>query len=237
MAGHWGDSLRHLIEGGKLRARAGIGEEESSMGGRLLAFIGIATIITITPGPDMALVARVAIARGRNAAWLTSCGVVSGLLVWGLASAAGIAALLNASATLYTVLRLAGAAYLIVLGVQALVARPLTPSAAAETAPRAQHGASAYGQGLLNNLLNPKIGVFYTAFLPQFIAPGQPVFLRSVLLATIHAAMGIAWLLAYATFLTQVGGVLRRPRVQRALERVTGVVLVGLGLRLATERR
>jgi threonine/homoserine/homoserine lactone efflux protein len=208
------------------------------MDARLLAFIGIAAIITITPGSDMALVTRVALARGKSAAWLTSCGIVSGLLVWGVASAAGISALLNASATLYTILRLAGAAYLIFLGAQALLARAPAHSVAEEVPPPTRHRrAGAYGQGLLNNLLNPKIGVFYTAFLPQFIAPGQPVFLMSVLLASIHAVLGIIWLLSYAAILTRVGDLFRRPHIRRAMERVTGVVLVGLGLRLATEQR
>jgi threonine/homoserine/homoserine lactone efflux protein len=209
------------------------------MDAQLLAFIGIAAIITITPGSDMALVTRVALARGKSAAWLTSFGIVSGLLVWGVVSAAGISALLNASATLYTILRLAGAAYLIFLGAQALLARvPAHSTAAEEVPPPTRHQrAGAYGQGLLNNLLNPKIGVFYTAFLPQFIAPGQPVFLMSVLLASIHAVLGIIWLLSYAAILTRVGDLFRRPHVRRAMERVTGVVLVGLGLRLATEQR
>ncbi len=210
------------------------------MDARVLAFIGIAAIITVTPGPDMALVTRMVLARGRRAACLTSCGIVSGLLVWGVASAAGIAALLSASATLYMTLRLAGAAYLIALGVRALVAP--TPSrhgpaaGAVPSALPAQHAAAAYGQGLLNNLLNPKIGVFYTAFLPQFIAPGQPVFLMSVLLAAIHAVLGISWLLVYASVLTRVGDLFRRPPVLRTMERITGIVLVGFGLRLATER-
>jgi len=207
------------------------------MDARLLAFIGIAALITITPGADMALVTRVALARGKSTAWLTSCGIVSGLLVWGVASAAGITALLNASATLYTILRLAGAAYLIMLGVQALIARTPTHGTTAEAAPPPQHGVSAYGRGLLNNLLNPKVGVFYTAFLPQFIAPGQPVFLMSVALAAIHAVLGIIWLFFYATLLIRIGDLFRRPQVRRTMERITGVVLVTLGLRLATEQR
>jgi RhtB (resistance to homoserine/threonine) family protein len=204
---------------------------------RLLAFIGVAALITITPGADMALVTRVALAQGKYAAWLTSCGIVCGLLVWGVASAAGISALLNASATLYTILRLAGAAYLVFLGVQALVTRTPSHASTAPTSSPPQHGASAFGRGLLNNLLNPKIGVFYSAFLPQFIAPGQPVFAMSVALAAIHAVLGITWLLFYATLMTKAGDLFRRPRIRRALECVTGIVLVGLGLRLATEQR
>ena len=207
------------------------------MDARLLAFIGIAVIITITPGADMALVTRVALARGRSAAWLTSCGIVSGLLVWGTASAAGISALLAASATLYTILKLAGAAYLIILVVQALLARAPQPKTTAGDSPRTRSRAGAYGQGLLNNLLNPKIGIFYTAFLPQFIAPGQPVFLTSMLLASIHATLGIAWLIAYATLITKAGDFFRRPVIRQSMERITGIVLIGLGLRLVTESR
>jgi threonine/homoserine/homoserine lactone efflux protein len=214
------------------------------MDARLLTFVGIATIITITPGVDMALVARVALGRGPSAARLASLGVVSGLLVWGVASAAGISALLNASATLYTILRLAGAAYLVFLGLQALLARApaqegdssaATSAAKAPASPRSLAGA--YGQGLLNNLLNPKIGIFYTAFLPQFIAPGQPVFLTSVSLAAIHAVLGIVWLFFYATLIAKAGDFFRRPRIRQAMERVTGIVLIGLGIRLVTEQR
>jgi threonine/homoserine/homoserine lactone efflux protein len=206
---------------------------------RLLAFIGIAAIITLAQGPDMALVTRMALARGKSAAWLTSCGIVTGLLVWGVASSAGIAALLNASATLYTILRLAGAAYLIVLGLQALLSHTPAPDpiAAPSSSPSHRSGIIAYGQGLLNNLLNPKIGVFYTAFLPQFIAPGQPFFLMAVVLAAIHAVLGIAWLFLNATLVTRASDILRRQRIRRAMERITGVVLLALGLRLAIEQR
>jgi threonine/homoserine/homoserine lactone efflux protein len=215
------------------------------MDARLLAFVGIATVITITPGADMALVTRVALGRGRTAAWLTSLGVVSGLLLWGVASAAGISALLSASATLYTILKLAGAAYLIFLGVQALLTRVPTRQSNTSSAsspvvkpPSSSRGrAGAYGQGLLNNLLNPKIGIFYTAFLPQFIAPGQPVFLTSVSLAGIHAVLGIAWLFFYAAMITKAGDFFRRPSIRTAMERITGIVLIGLGIRLVTEQR
>jgi threonine/homoserine/homoserine lactone efflux protein len=215
----------------------------SRMEARLLAFVGIATVITITPGADMALVTRVALGRGRTAAWLTSLGVVSGLMVWGIASAIGLSALLSASATLYTILKLAGAAYLMFLGAQALLSRaPAQESSgtgvaasALKISPRGHAGA--YVQGLLNNLLNPKIGIFYTAFLPQFIAPGQPVFLTSVTLAGIHVVLGIVWLGLYATIITKAGDFFRRPTIRTAMERVTGIVLIGLGIRLVTEQR
>jgi threonine/homoserine/homoserine lactone efflux protein len=204
---------------------------------RLFAFIGIAALITITPGADMALVTRVALGQGQRAAWLTSCGIVAGLLVWGMASAIGISAVLTASATLYALLKLAGAIYLIILGVQALVARVPAHDDPMPAMPPHASRFRLLGRGLLNNLLNPKIGVFYTAFLPQFIAPGQPVFLLSLLLAAIHAVLGILWLLLYATMVTKAGALFRRPQVRRALERITGIVLIGFGVRLATEPR
>jgi len=205
------------------------------MEARLLAFLGIATVLTVTPGPDMALVARVVFGRGRAAAWLTSLGVVSGHLLWGLASAIGVAAVLNASATLYTILRLIGAAYLIWLGVQALFSDSIEHEET--TAPLETNKVGAYRQGLINDLLNPKIGAFYTTLLPQFIGPGQPVFLTSILLAALFALIVTIWLAIYILILAKAGKIFRRPTVRRTMERITGVVLVGLGIRLALEQR
>ncbi len=210
----------------------------------LLAFIGVAALLTITPGADMAVVTRVALACGRRSAWLTSLGIVNGLLCWAIASALGLAALLNASAAAFTVLKLVGAAYLILMGIQTLwQTRPSAMHAgagagpAAETRPASQQGAwSAYRQGLLSNLLNPKIAVFYTTFLPQFMAPGDPVFAASLLLAGIHITMGLIWLFIYSFLVTRAGDVLRRPRIKATIDRVTGTVLVGFGLRLGLER-
>ena len=205
------------------------------MEARLLAFLGIAMVITVTPGPDMALVTRVVFGRGRAAAWLTSLGVVSGHLLWGLASAIGVAAVLNASATLYTILRLIGAAYLIWLGGQALFSHRTGHEETA--APLETNKVGAYRQGLINDLLNPKIGAFYTTLLPQFIGPGQPVFLTSILLAALFALIVTIWLAIYVLILAKAGKIFRRPAVRRTMERITGVVLVGLGIRLALEQR
>lgn len=208
------------------------------MGARLLAFIGIAIVLTITPGPDFALVTRVGLARGRTAARFTSLGVVTGHITWGIAAGTGLAAILHASSTVYSVLRLAGAAYLVWLGVHALLARDAASTQSerpANTPMPPRRRVSAYRQGLLNDLLNPKIGVFYTTLLPQFIAPGQPVFLTSALLATIFAAIVALWLGCYVVALDRADALFRRRGVRRALEWATGVTLIALGLRVATE--
>jgi threonine/homoserine/homoserine lactone efflux protein len=206
---------------------------------RLLVFLGIATLVSVTPGADMALVARNVLRGGFGAGLQTSAGVLSGLVVWAFLSAVGIAALVAASATAFTVLKLAGAAYLIYLGLTTLWrTRRLEPvdSTARQGTDEPSFG-SLYRQGLLNNLLNPKIGVFYTTFLPQFVEPGDSVFAWTLLLAAIHIATGIAWLVVYTWIVARARTFLVRPRARQALERVTGTVLVGLGLRVATGSR
>ena len=214
----------------------------SAIDGHLLAFLGLAAILTVTPGADMAVVTKVALAQGRAAAGYTALGIITGLMSWGLISALGLAALLTASATAFTLLKLAGAAYLLYLGLQALwAARAGAPDRAADATTPVPEGrparGSAYRRGLLSNLLNPKVGVFYTTFLPQFIAPGQPVFTTSLALAGIHAVMGLLWLFSYAHLVAGAGDVLRRPRIKRFLDRATGAVLIAFGLRLAVAHR
>jgi threonine/homoserine/homoserine lactone efflux protein len=200
---------------------------------RLLAFLGVAIIVTVTPGPDFALVTRMAFAKGRTAAWRTSLGVVTGHLLWGMACGIGVTAVLDASATLYTILRLAGAVYLVWLGLHALSSR--APATDKTTEPDRPSHAGAYRQGLVNDLLNPKIGVFYTTLLPQFIAPGQPFLPTSLSLAAIMACIVATWLGLYVALLDRASIVLHRPRVRRIMEGITGVVLIALGLRVAIE--
>lgn len=204
---------------------------------QLLAFIGVASVLTVTPGADMALVTRSALVHGFRAAWWTGLGVCTGLLVWGVLSAVGLSALLKASAVAYTTLKIAGAAYLVWLGVAALRQSRRRAGTGAVSSGRDAVGAGqAYRQGLLSNLLNPKIGVFYTTFLPQFIADGQSVLGRSLLLTSLHFGIGLAWLSAYGLAVCRAGDVLRRPAVRRALDRFTGAVLIGFGVRLAATR-
>jgi threonine/homoserine/homoserine lactone efflux protein len=205
-----------------------------------LLFLGVIALLTVTPGADMAMVSRSVFMGGRRAAFGTTLGIAAGCMAWAIASAAGVAAVLAASETAYDTLRLVGAAYLVWLGVQSLVAarrgygeEPLAASAGA----RAHGGrlASPFRHGLLTNLFNPKIALFYTTFLPQFIGPGDPVLLLSVAMAGVHIALGILWLSAYAWLLDRAIETFRSSRLRRALDALTGAVLVGLGVRVALD--
>lgn len=210
------------------------------MGVHLWAFVGIAALVIVAPGPDTVLVTKNALMHGRRAALATSLGVNTGLLIWTVAAALGVAAVVRESAVAFTVLKLVGAVYLVWLGLQALRAarRHAAPEAlhAARQSPRV--GALlGYRQGLLSNLANPKIAVFFTGLLPQFVSAGKPILEPFLLLGGLFVLMTVVWLSGYALVAARASAVLGRPRVRAALDRVTGVVLVGLGVRLALERR
>ena len=202
-----------------------------------LVFVGIAALLTITPGADMAMVSRSVLSGGRREAFATTLGILAGCLVWAVVSAAGVAAVLAASKTAYDALRLAGAAYLVWLGAQSLLAARRGDYRAPGEEPSPARRTSAFRQGLLTNLFNPKIAIFYSTFLPQFIGPGDPALLLSILLAGVHIAFGLVWLTGYAWLLVRAVTAFKSSRVRRALDALTGTVLVALGLRLAAERR
>ena len=201
----------------------------------VVAFVGVVAVIVVVPGPDMALVLQNGLARGRRAAVETAVGINAGLLVWALAAALGVAVLLHASAPAFTALKLAGAAYLVWLGVRALADawRGASESAQGRSRPRT----SPFWQGLLSNILNPKIALVFTTLIPQFVDPAEPAAAQTLLLATIFICMGLVWLTSYALLVAKIGAVLKRSGVRRALNAVTGTVLVALGVRLAFERR
>lgn len=206
---------------------------------QIAAFTAAATLVTISPGPDMALVARRAITEGWRRASMTSAGIVTGLLVHATASAVGISAILVRSATAFTVLKIVGACYLVVLGILSFraarrTAREPTELDTGERQPRS--GRTSFVQGFLNNVLNPKPALFYLAFVPQFVQPGDPVVALIGILVALHIAISIAWLVIWAWLVSRASGVLA-PRWRATLERVTGGVLVALGLRLATTSR
>lgn len=199
-----------------------------------VAGIAVLALLTISPGADTALVMKITLERGRGAALLATIGICSGTLVHAVASALGLSVILATSAEAFTALKLVGAAYLVYLGVQALRGSFRHGSAAA-IVPR--HSPTPYLQGLLSNVLNPKVAVFYLTFLPQFMSPGDNVLLRSLAFAVAHSVMGIAWLSAFAFAVSRIGAALGGAGVRRWLERVTGSVLIALGARLALERR
>ena len=206
-----------------------------TLDGSVLAFTGIVALLTILPGADMALVAKVTLLDGRRAAFFTSLGICAGLPVHATASALGLSLILATSAEAFTVVKFAGAAYLAYLGVRT-IRDSLRPAAdLAVAGGRARSGRAAFVQGWLTNVLNPKVALFYLTFLPQFISPGDSVLAKSLLLAGIHAVLGLVWLPLYAYAIDRLGAVMRGAR--RWLERLSGAALIGLGVRLAVERR
>jgi len=214
----------------------------------LWSFALVVGLLTITPGLDTALILRTAALGRRREAWGVVLGIQSGTLVWGALSSLGVSALLTASHTAYDVLRVAGAAYLLWMGSRMLwgslrrragdAAQPGEAADAAEAGPglglrRGGGLRSGLRRGVTTNLLNPKMGVFYVAVLPQFIPADAPHFAMGMVLTSVHVLEGLLWSGVLVAFAGVLRGWLRRPVARRVLDRVTGVVIVGFGLRLA----
>lgn len=207
----------------------------------VLAFLGVSALVIVTPGPDTAVTVRNALLGGRAGGIFTALGVSVGQAVWAFATSLGIVALLVASEPLFLAVKYAGAAYLVWLGLHALRAawRPGEGGDAEATARPARRlgGGAAFRQGLVSDLGNPKMAVFFASLLPQFVPDGQPAFTAFLVLGLVFSLMTFLWLAAYAVAVAKAGDVLRRPRIRRAIEGVTGALLIGLGLRIATEQR
>jgi RhtB (resistance to homoserine/threonine) family protein len=209
------------------------------VGAHLLLFIGVAAVVIVVPGPDTAIVTKNVLIHGRRAALGTSLGVTAGLSVWTLAAAVGVASVVRASAVAFTIVKLIGAVYLVWLGLQALRDARHTRSAGRTpgTEKTMMGMLAGFRQGLLSDLANPKIGIFFTSLLPQFVDPGRPVLLPFLALGAVFVLMTVLWLSAYCLVAARAAETLQRPRVKAGLDRVTGIVLVGLGIRLAIEHR
>ena len=199
------------------------------MAAELTAFLTVSAIVIATPGPDTALTIQNTLMGGRRAGIFTALGVSTGQAIWTLATAAGIAALLAASEPAFLAVKIAGSAYLVWLGLQALLAAVRGHERRAVRAPRS----SSFRQGLLSNLGNPKMAAFFPSLLPQFGGS----FSLLLALGLTFSLMTLVWLSAYAVVVARAGDFLSRSAIRRAIEAVTGAVLVALGLRLATERR
>jgi RhtB (resistance to homoserine/threonine) family protein len=207
------------------------------MGIDFAPFLVLSVLLILIPGPDTAIVTKHALLAGRRGAMYASFGVTIGLAVWTLLAAVGLAAVLRASENAFLVVKIVGAVYLVWMGIQMLRNPPVVPEATADVGRGRDVAKRAARQGLLTDLSNPKVGVFFTSFLPQFVHGGSHGFASLLLLGTIFGFLTLLWLLFYGYLIGHGSTFLRRPRVRRALDRFTGVVLVAFGIRLAFEHR
>ncbi|AXG78712.1 LysE family translocator [Streptomyces paludis] len=210
----------------------------------LWSFALVVGLLTLTPGLDTALVLRTSALGRRHRAWGVVLGIQTGTLIWGALTSLGVTALLTASHVAYETLRWAGAAYLLWMGGRMIVDtwRGRAEGAAGSDGAAGDDGlalagkdtvAGGWQQGTLTNLLNPKVGVFYVAVLPQFIPAGAPHFTMGLLLTSVHILLGLVWSLALISFARVLRTWLQQPRARRVLDRVTGTVVAAFGLRLA----
>ena len=202
----------------------------------LLAFAGVSLLLAVTPGPDMAVVTKNALAHGRRGVVLTTSGIALALAVWVTATAVELSALLLASDQVLFLLKIVGACYLAYLGMRTLLESRSRPADLLEGAPPAPPPRAAFRQGFLSAISNPKLGVFFVTFLPQFVLPGQAVLPRLLELGVVFAVIGWIWMNVYGLFVTRLRELITRPRVRQWMQRITGVVLLGFGARLALER-
>ncbi|HKW92329.1 MAG TPA: LysE family translocator [Methylomirabilota bacterium] len=206
---------------------------------QVLAFAVIAAVLTITPGVDTMLVLRNVMTRGRRAGVMTTFGICTGLFVHAALSALGLSVILLRSAMAFEVVKLLGAGYLMYLGAQSIRrAIRRQPAEAEPDVTRERLGSRSHSalEGFLSNILNPKVAIFYVAFLPQFMSPGDWVFGKSLLLAGIHWIEGIVWLTALSLFLGGMRTWITEGRVRRAIEATGGGIMIAFGVRLAMER-
>ena len=204
----------------------------------LIAFVGAAIVVAMVPGPSTVMIMRQAARSGRRAGVATILGNETGVLAWGLAAAFGLSALLVASQVAYDALRVIGAGVLIYLGVRSLwQVRKDHPPGIAEPALAGGSPWRSFRVGILTNAANPKAGVFAVSFLPQFVPDGAPALATLVLFSATWALIDTIWYLGIVWMVTKAKRIIERPRVRRRLEQLSGVLLVGLGIRLAAETR
>jgi threonine/homoserine/homoserine lactone efflux protein len=205
----------------------------------LLSFTLAAGLLTITPGLDTALVLRTSAVEGGKQAMLAGIGICFGCLLWGVAASFGLSALLAVSGFAYKVLRIVGAIYLGYLGIKLIIRAFASTSSSSGAEPEEYDSRDSslwFKRGLLTNLLNPKVGVFYLSFLPQFIPASVQVWSFSVLLAFIHATEGFLWFLLLTNATELLSGWLKQRRLVMALDSAMGAIFIGFGLKLALDK-
>jgi threonine/homoserine/homoserine lactone efflux protein len=203
---------------------------------QLIAFAGVSLLLAVTPGPDMAVVTKNALAHGRRGVLLTTSGIALALVLWVTATAVGLSALLRNSGEVLLALKLVGACYLAYLGLRALIESRSRPGDLLAGTPPAAASEAVFRQGFLSAISNPKLGVFFVTFLPQFVLAGQAVLPRLFELGVIFAVIGYVWMNVYGLFVTRLRDVITAPKIRQWMQRATGLVLLGFGARLAIER-
>jgi threonine/homoserine/homoserine lactone efflux protein len=201
----------------------------------LLSFVAISAVVIMTPGPDTALTIRNVLVGGRSAGVATAFGVVAGQATWAVAASAGVVSILLASEAVFHAVKLAGALYLIYLGARSLWNAWRNGALIPVNGTRSNAGA--FRQGLISNLANPKMAVFFASILPQFAPRQGAVFATLLALGSLFCAMTLAWLSLYSVAIGRLRDVFNASRVRRALEGLTGAALVALGVRLAASER
>lgn len=211
-----------------------------TMSTALWSFALVVGLLDVTPGLDTAVILRTAAVGRRTRAWGVVLGIQTGTIVWGVLTSLGVTALVTASHILYEILRWAGAAYLLWMATRMIHdtfrGRP-ADAAPGEAVTGAETLAGGWRQGTLTNLLNPKMGVFYVAVLPQFIPDGAPHFWTGLLLTAVHIVVAVLWCGVLIVSVSALGTWLRRARVRRVLDRATGTVIAAFALRLALDDR
>lgn len=211
--------------------------------GEFAAFLGVAALVIITPGQDTALVIRNTLRGGTRGGVLTALGINAGVGIWVVTVSLGLATLLLAAEPVFVAIRIVGAAYLVWLGLQALRDAFRRGGAGSEpvsggTLHHANSRVAFFRQGMLSNLGNPKIAVFFTSFLPQFASSGgDGSFISLLALGCVFCLLNLSWLSGYAAAVTRAGDLLRRPKIRRVFDGLTGGILILLGLRIAVQHR
>jgi threonine/homoserine/homoserine lactone efflux protein len=205
---------------------------------QLLAFLGMSAVVIATPGQDTALTIRNTLLGGRAAGVATAFGVALGQAAWTIGASLGLTAILLASEAAFSAVRLVGAAYLVFLGAHAIwgAIQPGAQSGPATTAPPRLDRGRALRQGLFSNLGNPKMAIFFSSLLPQFVPAGSTAFGSMLGLGLVFVSMTFGWLCLYAAVVARFGDLLRRPRIRRVFDAAMGAILIAFGVRLAAER-
>jgi RhtB (resistance to homoserine/threonine) family protein len=195
----------------------------------LFTFLVLSLFVVMSPGIDTALITKRTIADGRKDGFMMAIGITTGSVVHTFAAAFGLSAILMQSALAFEIVKYVGAFYLIYLGISSFITRKAKP----QNDDQYQKRGSAFKQGLLSNVLNPKVAMFFLTFLPQFVIIGENTTIQLISMGLIYTFLSISWFIIYVFFITYLRDWLLSPKVQQVMDRATGIVLIGFGLKLA----